>query len=686
MKSELRMSPKPKKSISRKINTALRQVVKTNLMSILNKSIAKPIKNLMKNKEMIEKRKSKIQTEFHYSPLSKRLCNPNFDKENRNWICENVKYIDITTSTTENNLRNQLKEFARKHNPTPELFEDVIKLVQKKKLDSPVYNEEFSCRKFETIHMTHGVYISFGIENQIKHFYRHDYIKKKKSLPDTINNSCIPTNESIVLDVGVFLVAPKNSPKNSKLPQYMVILGKIQCEVFNDSFCIGIYHGEFPNSTIGNEIMKPFITEMLAFQKKSRVLTCGLNSYNLKLNSFVCDPISNSLITCTSLPNSLHGCSKCNQLGQLEFDLGYTAFPPAMSLAALRSDEDFRYILQNEHHLAVPLLEQLEIGLISQFPIDYKTVVCEGVMKHLLHLWMHDKLDYRLNKKTVADISRDLVSITPYMPREFKGKPKSLEELDKWDAHDFNEFLLYYSPIVLRNRLPLKYYIHFLYLHLAMRILASGQFDTECNSYLMGHLLNKFIAEFIDNYGRDRIDYNVHNLLHIADSQQKLGFLRNLNGFAFENQTGMIESLITESPDLCLEEIGEKVMENSNILLDNKINGLIHENFPYIDDDGSLIFPKFALSCKEPDNHIFVGNGIVRIEEIFASESDPSEIVMIGRRYKFIEIMYHATLTNQKMLQIANLGERHTLHHKEIIFKGVKFNTADGEYTMPLIP
>lgn len=244
------------------------------------------------------------------------------------------------------------------------------------------------------------------------------------------------------------------------MPQYMLIFGKINCEVFDDPFIVGLYHGYFKSQTCGNEIMRPFVTEMLSLQQND--LVCGLNTYTIKLNAFVTCPYANSVITCVSLPNSLYGCSKCNQQGKLEFDKEYTSYPATSSLANLRNDEDFNYITQNEHHVATPILRELNIGLVSQFVLDYKIIICEGVMKHMMHLWTKDKLDYRINKDTLKKMSRDLLLLGMNCPKEFVKRPRHLDEMEDWDGNDWNEVIvILYLFIIYNLNIFLVSLVHF---------------------------------------------------------------------------------------------------------------------------------------------------------------------------------------------------------------------------------
>lgn len=683
----VKTSPKPKRDFTRRVSKTLRKVVKINLLNVLNETITRPVANKLRHKELIELRRSKIKEEFHG-----RTPNSKHDKENANPNPTNVRCIEFSSSSESSpnhkpSLRQQLIDFAQKHNPKPEMFEDLLKIMKTNGLRIPRCPESFFDKKFEVVKLTFGSYLNIGVERGIKNYYRPSYIRKPIALvtssDDSLDTSQPP--ETLLLDIAVYIVK-SNLCNGLTVPQCMIIFGRINCQVFDDPFVIGVYYGSFPTPTIGNEILKLYVSEMESLRTRELVIG-GNQAFMVKLNAIVCDPISNSLITCTSLPNSLFGCSKCNQKANLEIDDGYTSFPTTMTLATLRTDDDFKYLLHNDHHIAQPLLAQLDLGLISQFALDYKIIVCKGVMKHMMNLWVGGRLDYRLNKETQQKISRDLILMSGNCPREFVKRPRSLDEISSWDGSDYNFFLLYYSPIALKSRMPQKYYVHFLYLHLAMRILMSSDAsNAEANSFVLGQLLNTFIADFTTLYGNDKVDYHVHNLLHFEHIQQKLGTLKKLNGFVYEQQIHMVNSFIDASSDINLEEIGEKIIENSNTMVENKINELVNTSYPFVDTKGELLFRNFVITIQEPDNHVIMRDGgVVKVEAI-CNDVHSRDIIILGRRYEKVEIMFQAPLSSQKLLLVSSLSQLHTFRVNEIVCKAVKIDHPnDGIFIQPLI-
>ena len=56
--------------------------------------------------------------------------------------------------------------------------------------------------------------------------------------------------------------------------------------------------------------------------------------------------------------------------------------------AARRTDESFRIKADEDHHLECSPLLETNISMVSCFPHDYMHLVCLGVVRRLLDLWM----------------------------------------------------------------------------------------------------------------------------------------------------------------------------------------------------------------------------------------------------------------------------------------------------------
>lgn len=105
--------------------------------------------------------------------------------------------------------------------------------------------------------------------------------------------------------------------------------------------------------------------------------------------------------------------------------------------APLRTDVSFNALEDDDHHKGLSPFEELNVGMVSQFPLDYMHLVCLGVVKSMLLLWKKDPLRCRLGSQDNNQISDSLLSIKNYIPCEFSRKPRSLDVIDRWKATEF---------------------------------------------------------------------------------------------------------------------------------------------------------------------------------------------------------------------------------------------------------
>ena len=132
--------------------------------------------------------------------------------------------------------------------------------------------------------------------------------------------------------------------------------------------------------------------------------------------------------------------------------------------AGLRSDVHFDEMQNEEHHLGPSPFQQLPIVMVSQFPNGYMHLVCLGVVKRMIWLWMKGLLvnSCRISAGTLTQVSDALTHLHSYLPREFNRKDRPLNEVDRWKGSEVCQCLLYTGPVALKNILPVRTYRHFL--------------------------------------------------------------------------------------------------------------------------------------------------------------------------------------------------------------------------------
>lgn len=90
----------------------------------------------------------------------------------------------------------------------------------------------------------------------------------------------------------------------------------------------------------------------------------------------------------------------------------------------------FRNRTQPEHN-GDSLLEKLPIDTVSQIELDYMHLVCLGITKQMLRLWVRGRKDVRLLTDDVDFVSRHLLAIRHCISSEFSRKPRSLNDIDR---------------------------------------------------------------------------------------------------------------------------------------------------------------------------------------------------------------------------------------------------------------
>lgn len=263
----------------------------------------------------------------------------------------------------------------------------------------------------------------------------------------------------------------------SSQSQLWPILGQIyNIEFITEPFLIGAYHG-YKKPTDASNLLLEFCNEYRILQKRGFFFKD--KNYYVKIRAVICDAPAKSFVTGTKGHNAYFGCGKCC----CEGDYYNHKIVFLDENARLRTDNDFRNRKNEEHHVSVSPFEDLSIDMIHTFPLDYMHLICLGVMKKMLHLWIKGNHISRLRAADIEALSIDLITLRKFIPIEFSRHPRGLNELDRWKATELRMFLLYLGPIILHKYLKEDYYKHFCTLHTAIRILCHTKDCLRNNTY-----------------------------------------------------------------------------------------------------------------------------------------------------------------------------------------------------------
>ena len=133
--------------------------------------------------------------------------------------------------------------------------------------------------------------------------------------------------------------------------------------------------------------------------------------------------------------------------------------------------------------------------MVTQVPLDYMHLVCLGVMKKLLLLWVRGPLKCRLGPQAKLHLRGALLSLGSYIPKEFARKPRGMDTLERWTATEFRLFLLYTGSIALAGRVAKEMYDNFMLLFVGIYILANPALCYDLNDYAQS-ILVQFVHHF----------------------------------------------------------------------------------------------------------------------------------------------------------------------------------------------
>lgn len=210
-----------------------------------------------------------------------------------------------------------------------------------------------------------------------------------------------------------------------------------------DAFLIGTYIGPHKPSNVDN-YLHDFLEEYKALQRNGFRVCEG--HLKVSIRAFICDAPARSFICGIKGHTSFNGCTKCHQIGRRIGNVNTFS----TKISALRTDSEFDQRSDLNFHNVFNQnfkleMEHLGIKMISQFPVEPMHMVDLGVTKKILLFISNNKTNFKLTNNQKLEMSGALLSISPYIPKEFARKPRDLDELCRWKATEFRQFILYTS-------------------------------------------------------------------------------------------------------------------------------------------------------------------------------------------------------------------------------------------------
>lgn len=329
--------------------------------------------------------------------------------------------------------------------------------------------------------------------------------------------------------------------------------------------------------------------------------------------------------------------------------------------AQLRTDTRFMNRTDEEHHKGVSPFVALNIGMVTHFPLDYMHLVCLGVTKRFLLLLMKGPLKCRLSANSVKSISENLEALKNNVPSEFARKPRTIYEIDRWKATEYRQFLLYTGLVVLHGIVHPNIYQNFLLLHVGIHILLNDTLSIAYNQYAHD-ILEGFVNNFSDIFGKDMVVYNVHCLVHLSEDAKVYGSLDNISSFPFENFLAKLKRIVRK-PTFPLSQIIRRLSERTNINVVSPSFPVLkkeHQRGPLTDELTGLQYTivktlKFQLKLNVKDSCVRLNGSISIVKNIVQDDND-QELYIVYKSFKKIENFFTSPL-DSSLLGIVLVSE-----------------------------
>ena len=450
-------------------------------------------------------------------------------------------------------------------------------------------------------------------------------------------------------------------------------------------FVIALFTGNGKPTDL-DEFLGEFVEDINKAERHG--LTVENKLYYAKIISFVCDAPARALLKNIKGHSGYSACERCVQRGT--YRNGRMAYSMTDSLA--RTNIKFNELDDKNHHHGPTPLSRLNVGLVSNFVLDYMHLVCLGVVRRLIGFWTKGPLKFRQGRQTVMNISQHLIGLQPYMPTEFVRKPRGLNEVDRWKATEFRQFLIYYGPVVLKGRLPVKLYQNFVCLTTAIYMLLSPVLVSDYCDYAK-QLLLFFVQSFEQIYGSEFIVYNVHGLIHIADDAKLFGQLDLISAFPFENFLGQIKKLVRK-PQHVVTQVLRRLSERSasNLTTNNKTKAGVrrqHCRGPVLSDQHSvtvvqykeLYLSDYCIKINDRDNCVIIDDCVCVVRNILIDSVRPMDYILLVNKFLSKDVFFsYAPITSDLigMFKVHSLSNRLEVCHANNIVNKCILMPLDG--------
>ncbi|KFB35658.1 transposase domain-containing protein [Anopheles sinensis] len=359
--------------------------------------------------------------------------------------------------------------------------------------------------------------------------------------------------------------------------------------------CVSVFYGMKKPASV-EEILRPFVEE--ANQLVEEGINLNGQDVKVKIRVIVADTEARTALKCVYSHNSLHGCQRCDCVGEHSSRSRTTAYPvgkgPVRTHTAFCNNE---YPDHQRTSYRSPLVD-----LKGGFDIIRDVVVADrlhlidhGVTRRLLKGRLLGKWGLPCWSDDVrTQISSRLLQIK--LPSEINRPMRSLDNIGYWKATEYRSFLHYVGIVVLEDILEPQHYKHFLLYSCAITILSTEVYKRHWP--LAGGMLQKFVEQYAEFFGAEYISSNLHNLLHVQEDVNKFGPLETISTYPFESAAQPLKRSLRHG-HLCLEQISNRQSELDQIK--ELIEMPVRSTGTYVAANGIFFMKSFQLKDSSSD-------------------------------------------------------------------------------------
>ncbi|XP_042150715.1 uncharacterized protein LOC120844575 [Ixodes scapularis] len=250
--------------------------------------------------------------------------------------------------------------------------------------------------------------------------------------------------------------------------------------------------------------------------------------------------------------NGAYGCAWCEEPGEVvEKGKGNSrVYPAGAAPPKRRTHESFsqhaRKARKGEPSCGVKgssvLLLLSFFSFNTGFVVDYMHAVCSGFVRSTTFLWFKAKRRDAFNLRPfMRDMDAKLMGLQPIW--EMSRLPRSLNVMKEWKSSEWRNWLLYYSPVVLKGILPSKYFNHWMQFVEIMHYLLGPSLCIQKLRDLRVTMFG-FVQKYQELYGKEHVPYNTHLLIHLVDSAMEWGPPWGYSLYPFESINGKLGRLV----------------------------------------------------------------------------------------------------------------------------------------------